>query len=360
MSKKPIPSEQTGVFLPGNSTAELRSYPLPNPGIRQLLLEVGASGICGSDIGYIFNGYKTHKGLDGTPAYRGVIAGHEPCGKVVARGSDAKKFAIGDRVIVYHIVGCGECRNCRSGYFISCSNHNQRESYGWQRDGGHARFILVEEATCIELPDKLSYVDGSLIACGFGTAYEGLVRAKVDGSDSILVVGLGPLGLAVAIIARALGAKQIIGVERSTERLEFAQSLMIFDNVVLSDRNTLKTVFDLTAGHGCDVTVDCSGSLGGRSIAIDCAAEWGQISLLGEGGRLETEVSDSLLHKHLTIQASWVTSLQGMEDLANLLSEKNIHPEVIVSHRFMLADADEAYRLAAHGASGKVVLLPNS
>ena len=349
-----------GVFLPGDSTAELRSYDVPTPGPGQVLLEVGASGICGSDIGYIYRGYKSHKGLDGQPAYHGVVAGHEPCGTVLATGPGVHRVGPGDRVIVYHIVGCGECRNCRAGYFISCTDATRREAYGWQRDGGHAPYLLAEESTCIPLPDSLSFTDGSLIACGFGTAYEGLRRTDVNGADTLLVIGLGPVGLAAAMIARCLGVGRVIGVERTPGRIDFVKSTGLVDDIVVADDASADAVLDLTSGSGCSVAVDCSGSVPGRSTALEGVAEWGRVSLLGEGGRLETEVSDTLLHKQVTIHASWVTSLQGMEDLTALLDRNKVNPEVVVSHRFALSQADEAYRLAADGAAGKVVLLPSA
>jgi len=347
-----------GVFLPGDSTAQVRDYEIAEPGPGQVLIEVGASGICGSDIGYIYRGYKTHKGLDGAPAYRGVVAGHEPCGTVVATGPGVARVGVGDRVVVYHIVGCGDCRNCRAGYFISCSDEHRRESYGWQRDGGHAPLLLAEASTCIPLPEPLTLVDGSLIACGFGTAYEGLRRAAVNGADELLVVGLGPVGLAAAMIGRALGASRVVGVELSAERRAFVDSTGLVDDVVAAGTEALEDVLDLTGRRGCSVTVDASGSAPGRSLALDAAAEWGRVSLLGEGGRMETEVSDTMLHKQLTVHASWVTSLQGMEDLTRLLARESLHPEVVVSHRYGLQEADEAYREAAGGAAGKVVLLP--
>ena len=355
-----FPSTVDGVFLPGDSSAVIRPYDLPAPGRGQVLLEVGASGICGSDIGYIYRGYQSHKGLDGAPAYHGVVAGHEPCGTVVAVGEDCHRVGLSDRVVIYHIVGCGLCRNCRSGYCISCSDESRRQAYGWQRDGGHARYLVAEESTCIPLPDKLTFVDGSLIACGFGTAYEGLIRSRVTGADTLAVVGLGPVGLAAAMIARCFGVRTVIGLERSLERREFVASTGLVDHAVAADDDAVENVLALTRGAGCSVSVDCSGSTPGRSTALNVVSEWGRVSLLGEGGRLETEVSDTLLHKHVTINASWVTSLQGMEDLTLLLARSGVHPEAVVSHRFGLDEADEAYRLAASGAAGKVVLLPSA
>ena len=349
-----------GVFLPGDSTAQVRDYPVPEPSHGQLLIQMGASGICGSDIGYIYRQYKTHKGLDGAPAYKGVIAGHEPSGKVIAAGPGCRRFGEGDDVIVYHIAGCGNCRNCRAGYFISCTDQAHRAAYGWQRDGGHADFVLVDESTCIPLPANLTYVDGALIACGFGTAYEGLRRTGAGGGDTLLVVGLGPVGLAAAMIGRALGVERVIGIEGNSRRVDFVTSLNLIDTIVPVGAEAVDQVMDLTAGVGAQVTLDCSGSTPGRSTAIDTVAEWGRIGLLGEGGRLETEVSDALLHKQVTLTASWVTSLPGMETLTQLLARNGLHPEMVVSHRYPIDQADEAYRVAAEGPTGKVVLVPET
>ncbi|MFV2177921.1 zinc-dependent alcohol dehydrogenase family protein [Actinomadura sp. LOL_011] len=349
-------STMRGVFLPGDSTAVLREYPVPAPGHGQVLIEVGASGICGSDIGFIYREYKGYRGVDG-PANRGVVAGHEPSGRIVATGPGVRRFGVGDRVIVYHIVGCGLCDNCRRGHYISCDSG--RESYGWQRDGGHAPYLLAEERTCVPLPDELSYVDGALIACGFGTAYEGLRRAGVSGDADLLVVGLGPVGLAAGMIGRGMGARRVIGVEPSAARRAWAGTLGVFDATLPSDERAAEAVADLTGRGGAAVTIDCSGSRPGRSLALEAAAEWGHVSLVGEGGDLVTEVSDTLLHKQLTIHASWVTSLPAMSELARNLVGWGLRPEKVISDTFGFSRADEAYALAAGNSEGKVVLVPD-
>jgi threonine dehydrogenase-like Zn-dependent dehydrogenase len=352
------PATMRGIVLPGDSTTELRTYDVPHPGEGEVLVKVGASGICGSDIGYIYRGYKGHVGVAG-PAYRGVIAGHEPAGEIVSVGPGCRRFGIGDRVLLYHIVGCGRCSNCRSGYFISCSSP-ERSSYGWQRDGGHADYLLAAERTCIALPEELSYVDGALISCGFGTAHQGLLRIGVSGADDLLVVGLGPVGLAAAVIGRGLGARRVYGVEVSSLRQNWAAGLGIFDAVLPADESSGRQLAEATAGKGCSRVIECSGNVHGRSTAVAGAAEWGRISFVGEGGRLDTEVSDLLLHKQLTIFASWVTSLQDMERLTVDLVRWGLRPEVIVSDRFGLDEAEEAYALAAGASAGKVVIVPSS
>src|SRR3954447_12849462 len=186
-----------------------------------------ASTICGSDIRAI---YREHLGR-GPEAYRGVIAGHEPAGEIVAAGPGCRRFGVGDRVLLYHISGCGLCDDCRSGYMISCTSP-LRAAYGWQRDGGHADYLLADEHTCIALPDELSYVDGACIACGLGTAYEALTRAETSGRDAVLVVGLGPVGLGAGLLARALGAWSIAGVDVADERLELARAVGAVDTAL--------------------------------------------------------------------------------------------------------------------------------
>jgi threonine dehydrogenase-like Zn-dependent dehydrogenase len=350
-----IPQRTRGVYLPGDSTAVVRELAVPEPGPGELLVRVGASGICGSDIGYIYRGYKGHRGEEGA-AYRGVVAGHEPAGTVVAAGPQVRHFGPGDRILAYHIVGCGACHNCRGGWMISCTSP-VRAAYGWQRDGGHADYILVNERTAISLPDELSFVDGSLIACGFGTAYEGLHRLGVTGADDVVVVGLGPVGLAAGMIARGMGARRVLGVEPSGTRRAWADGLGLFDATAHPDE-AAESLAELTSGVGAQAVIDCSGSQAGRSVAIQSVAEWGRVSLVGEGGNLETEVSDALLHKQVTLYASWVTSVQGMERITADLVRWGLHPEAVVSDRFDLDDAGEAYRLAAGESRGKVVLVP--
>src|SRR5215210_4991318 len=171
-----------GVYLPGERRVEVREVADPTPGERQLVVRMRASTICGSDLRAI---YREHLGR-GPEAYRDVIAGHEPAGDVVEVGAGCRRFSVGDRVLLYHISGCGLCADCRSGYMIGCTSP-LRAAYGWQRDGGHADLLLAEERTCLALPDSLSDLDGASVACQFGTAYEALVRAGASARGALAV-----------------------------------------------------------------------------------------------------------------------------------------------------------------------------
>lgn len=347
-----IPGKMKGAALPGNSTVEIKEYDVPKPGHGQVLVKMKSSTICGSDIRAI---YREHLGK-GPEAYQNVIAGHEPAGQIVQLGQGTKKFKLGDRVIVYHISGCGICHDCRMGYMISCSSP-ARAAYGWQRDGGMADYLLADEKDLVALPDELTYTDGAQVACGFGTSYEGLVKVGISGETAVLVVGLGPVGLATMMLARAMGSDQIVGVELSDYRLSLAKEFGLADHLVKAGPNALEEVNTLSNGHGFERTIDCSASDAGRQLAVQAARQWGKVAFVGEGGTLTINPSPDIIHDQKTIYGSWVTSIWRMEDLVELLVRWNIHPEELVTDRFPLEKAEEAYKLMAKGECGKVAVV---
>lgn len=341
-----------GVILPGNSTVEFRECEIPEPGPGQVLVKMKASTICGSDIRAI---YRKHLGK-GPEAYQGVIAGHEPSGQIEKAGPGCRRFGEGDRVVLYHISGCGICHDCRLGYQISCSAP-QRAAYGWQRDGGMADYCLAEEADCVLLPDRLSYIDGACVACGFGTCYEAIKRIHVSGDDLTLVVGLGPMGLAALMIAKARGATKVIGVDVDDARISLARQLGVADLVLKASEGALANIKEATDGHGCETSIDCSGSPEGRLLAIQGTRQWGRCAFVGEGGTVQFEPSPTVIHSQVTVYGSWVTSLGNMEDLVERMVRWDMHPEITCTHRFPLRKADEAYAIMNEGHCGKVAVV---
>ncbi|MDD4572926.1 MAG: zinc-binding dehydrogenase [Sphaerochaeta sp.] len=340
-----------GAKLPGNSTVAFDKFDIPKPGYGQVLLKTKCSTICGSDIRAI---YREHLGK-GPEGYQNVIAGHEPCGQIVEEGPGLKRFKKGDRVIVYHISGCGVCHECRQGFMISCTS-DKRAAYGWQRDGGMAEYILCDEKDLVLLPDELTYADGAQVACGFGTVYEAIEKVGVSGNDAVLVVGLGPVGLAALMLAKAMGATKLIGIETEPSRIELAKSLGLVDHAFTPSDDIVEKVKAVTGGHGVERSFDCSASDAGRATAIRAARKWGKIAFVGEGGSVHFNPSPDMLHDQKTIYGSWVTSIWKMEDLVEHLVRWNIHPEDLITHRFPLEKADEAYALMANGTSGKVAV----
>ena len=341
-----------GAVLPGNSTAVLKEVAVPEPGHGEVLLRMKASTICGSDIRCI---YHEHLGK-GPEGYQGVIAGHEPCGQIVRTGPGCRRFAAGDRVIVYHISGCGVCNDCRRGYMISCTSEKYRRAYGWQRDGGMADCLLAEEKDLIALPDELTYADGAQVACGFGTVYEGLQKIGIGGNDAVLITGLGPVGLATGALCRKLGARHIIGIDVLPERMKLALDLRLCDEVLPSGPENVADIRKLTGGHGVERAVDCSAHEAARATAIRATRKWGRIVFLGEGGKVEFNPSPDIIHDQKTVFGSWVTSTWLMEELVERLVAWNLHPADLITHRFALEQVGDAYALMASGKCGKVAV----
>lgn len=339
-----------GAVLPGNSTTELREFDVPVPGHGEVLIKVKASTICGSDIRCI---YREHLGKGPEGYQPGMIAGHEPAGQIVACGPGLRRFKAGDRVIVYHISGCGVCNDCRRGYMISCTSP-WRRAYGWQRDGGMAEFLLAEEKDLVALPDGLSYTDGAQVACGFGTVYEALCKIGVNGDHAVLVTGLGPVGLAALKLARALGAHQLIGTDVSPERMALARDLGLADAVIPAGPEAVSAIRDLTRGRGCEKSIECSASEAGRLTAVQATRQWGDIAFVGEGGCCSFQPSPDIIHDQKKIHGSWVTSIWLMEELVERLDRWQLHPADLVTHRLPLERVGEAYALMAEGKCGKV------
>jgi threonine dehydrogenase-like Zn-dependent dehydrogenase len=337
-------------YLPGNSTVEMRTVPVPVPSHGEVLIRVKASTICGSDIRCI---YHEHLGK-GPEGYQGVIAGHEPCGQIVEAGPGCRHFKAGDRVIVYHISGCGVCNDCRRGYMISCTSERFRRAYGWQRDGGMADYMIAEEKDLIALPNQLTYADGAQVACGFGTVYEGLEKIGISGNHAVLITGLGPVGLAAAALCRKLGAEKIIGIDVVDERLKLAKELGLCDATLVSGEDNVAQVKALTGGFGVERAVECSANATARNTAIRATRKWGKMVLIGEGGGFQMNPSPDMIHDQKTLYGSWVTSTWLMEELVERLVRWNLHPASIITHRFSLTQAADAYSLMASGKCGKV------
>ena len=337
-----------GAILPGNRAVMLKEFPIPEPGPGQVLVKMKASTVCGSDIHGI---YRRDSGKKSN-----LIRGHEPCGQIVKVGQYTRRFKVGDRVILYHIAGCGICHNCRMGYMINCTSP-QRAAYGWDRDGGMAEYMLAEENTCVHLPDSLSYIDGAFIACGFGTAWEALTRIRMSAQDDVLVVGLGPVGMAAMVLSRSLGANKVIGVEVVDERLQLCEEFGLGDVLLKADSNVMDKIKEATDGNGCGASIDCSGNPQGRLTAIQGVGQWGRVAFVGEGNTVTFQPSRDIMHKQITIYGSWVTSLGHMEDLVAHLVRCGMHPEAIVTHRFPLEQVGEAFKLMDEGKCGKIAIV---
>ena len=182
-----------GVVFRGNRKLEILDFDDPTPGPGDAIVEMKASGMCGSDLHFYRNnpaevikslGFKdlASRGMsEDTP----IIGGHEPCGRIVALGSavDPRVFKVGDRVTVFHYEGCQHCDHCRSGWTQMCSHG--ADIHGLIKHGGHAQYMKVPVTSLVHLPDEVSYAAGAAISCGTGTAWGALLRLQLTARDTL-------------------------------------------------------------------------------------------------------------------------------------------------------------------------------
>jgi NADPH:quinone reductase-like Zn-dependent oxidoreductase len=187
-----------------------------------------------------------------------------------------------------------------------------------------------------------------------------LLESGICGNHAVLITGLGPVGLAAGALCRKLGAQQIIGIEIARERLELAMQLGVCDHVLAAGPDNVSQVHELTGGNGVERAVDCSANADARATAIRSTRKWGKMVMVGEGGTVTFNPSPNIIHDQKTIFGSWVTSTWLMEELVERLVRWGLHPEDIITHRFTLEQADEAYALMASGRCGKVAVCPTS
>jgi threonine dehydrogenase-like Zn-dependent dehydrogenase len=159
------------------------------------------------------------------------------------------------------------------------------------------------------------------------------------------------------MLAKALGAQTIIGTDIVPERLELATKLKLCDEVLVSGPDNVARVRALTGGYGVEKAVDCSANDQARLTCIQATRKWGKICFIGEGGSVSFQPSPDIIHDQKTIYGSWVTNIWRMEELVERIVRWGIHPEVLITHRFALDKAADAYALMASGKCGKVAVV---
>jgi threonine dehydrogenase-like Zn-dependent dehydrogenase len=349
-----------GVVFLGDRKLELREFPDPTPGPRDVILEIKASGMCGSDL-HVYRAPPQPPGAvaGGIKRQAGVIAGHEPCGVVVAVGTGVgeKEARIGQRVMDHHYDGCGTCKHCRGGWTQMCLEGPV--VYGSGGNGGHARYMKVPVSTLVPLPDALSFVTGAAISCGTGTAWGALKRVNLQGGETIAIFGQGPVGLSATQLAVAMGAR-VIAVDIAAERRQLARELgahELIDPAAAGD--VVAAIRDLTHGEGAHKTLDASSAPDARAAAVRAVRAWGTACFVGERGQVTLDVSPDLLRRQVTLVGSWTFSKQGQAECAEFVADRGVDVERLFTHRWQLDEAEEAYRLFDRQTTGKAVILPS-
>jgi threonine dehydrogenase-like Zn-dependent dehydrogenase len=347
-----------GVVFLGERELELREFPDPRPGPGEVVLAMKASGMCGSDL-HLYRaprsgGAAGRLGLGG--AGDPVIAGHEPCGVVLERGPGVleSEAPTGARVMNHHYRGCGRCQHCRAGWAQLCPHGIV--VYGVTGHGGHAPYMRVPVSTLVPLPDELSWEEGAAISCGTGTAYQALRRLDISGRDTLAVFGQGPVGLSATMLGVAMGAR-VVAIDVGRERRELGRAFGAEHALDPAATDVVTALRELTDGEGVDAALDCTGHPEARRQAVRATRTWGRVGLVGEGAHVTFEVSPDLLRRQLTLHASWTFSTLIQAECARFIVRRRVPLRRLLTHRFRLEQAAEAYRLFDTQTTGKGVFV---
>src|SRR2546428_4739851 len=273
-----------GVVFLGDRKLELREFPDPAPGPRDVILEIKASGMCGSDL----HNYRAPSNPGGavTGGIRraaGMIAGHEPCGVVAAVGSGVteKEARVGQRVMDHHYDGCGTCKHCRAGWTQMCL-----EGAVGDGSGGHGRTAQDKEGPASTLgppPRSPSFGTGAAISCGTGTAWGARKRINLQGGETIAIFGQGPVGLSATQFAVVMGAR-VIAIDVAPERRKLAQAFGAHEGIDPKAGAVVAAIRRLTHGEGAHKTLDASSAPEARAAAVRSVRSGGTACFVGERG----------------------------------------------------------------------------
>lgn len=337
-----------GVIFPGDRTVELAVFPDPTPGPGEVVLEIKASGMCGSDLHH----YRRPPNPDVPP----IIEGHEPCGIVVAVGAGVQgPYAkVGGRVMVHHYHGCTDCGHCKSGWPQLCEEVPV-QVYGNNQHGAHAPYLKVPATTLVPLDERLSFAAGAAISCGTGTAWGAIDRLHLTGRDTVAIFGQGPVGLSATMLAKAMGAR-VIALDIDESRLATAKDFGADFLVNPRDGRAIEAVKDLTGGHGANAAIETSGGKTVGPDAIGCVAVWGKVCMVGLGSEISVSVARHL-KKQVTVMTSWTMSIQAQRACAEFCIERGIDLDRLFTNNWTLDQADEAYKWFDKQNSGKGVFL---
>ncbi|HUU73058.1 MAG TPA: zinc-binding dehydrogenase [Burkholderiales bacterium] len=348
-----------GVVFPGNRQLEILDFPDPVPGPGEVVLEIKASGMCGSDL-------KFYRPKDGAASLGlgnlsgPIIAGHEPCGVVAAVGPGVpeNQAKVGMRVMVHHYRGCGVCEHCSTGWMQMC-DEGVKEVYGATGHGAHAKYMKCPARTLVALPDELSFEAGAAISCGTGTAWGALHRLDLQGDQTIAVFGQGPVGLSATLLASQMGAR-VIALDTGEERLQRAKEFGAVALInPLKTENVVEAIKELTHGRGAHASMDCSSAPTARTQSVQCVRSWGKACFVGEGDTVTLNVSNDMLRRQVTVIGSWTFSTIGQGKCAEYVADREIVLDRLFTHRWKLEQAKEAYELFDKQTSGKGVILPS-
>src|SRR5215469_8670080 len=352
-----IPATMLAAVYRGKDDVRMETVPVPAIGPGELLIRVHTCGICGTDL------KKISTGSHSAPR----IFGHETTGVVVSAGKAVKTFHIGDRVMVFHHVPCRQCYYCRHKTFAQCETYKKVGcTAGFEPSGGgFAEYVrvmdwIVDQGT-VKIPHSISFEQACFVE-PVNTCMKGINSLRLEPDETVLVIGQGPIGLILSVLAKRTGAR-VITSDLYSQRLTISESFGLGPTIDASRKDVTQSVREMTDGRGADAVILAVGGNGLIRPAMEATRPGGRVLLFAQTARGEVVVDPaSICVDEKTLLGSYSASVELQEESVHFVMGREMELERLISHRFPLTRALEALELAAHPQpdSMKIVIQPGS
>lgn len=328
---------------------EFAEVPKPKITEDEVLIEVKAAAICGSDLGI----------YDYTPAYSKmrlpVVMGHEFSGRITEAGPQVKGYAVGDRVLAESVKACGVCVNCRSGHENLC---DASTLFGIHVDGGMAEYVAVPYRLLHRLPEELSFEEGALIEPLSNALHFVKDCTPIKLGDLVVVQGCGPIGIFSAQLFRLAGAQVIVtGVNVDTERFKIAGGLGL-ETVNVEKDDLAKLVLERTGGRGADIAFVATGAAPAVAQATQIVKKRGQVTVIGIFGRPVEVPMTQVVRREITLSGAYDAKPENFDQSLSLARRGAVKVRELITHRLPLEKAGEAFEAAKSRVGCKVEFIP--
>jgi len=333
------------VVIAGERQAAVVEVPDPEPKEDWALVKVHVAPMCTEYKAFVAGSQVEH-------------LGHEAVGEVVAVAQPCK-VEVGDRVVVQPQYPCGKCRLCVAGDYIRCRNTYDFAEFTGSREGSAtmAQYVLKPSWLLSPIPEDVSYEHASLAICALGPTFGAFADMSLSAFDTVLICGLGPVGLGGIINAYFRGAR-VIGVEPQAERRERAAQLGTTHMLDPADDGTLDQIMDLTDGQGVDCSVDCAGSLDAQRLCLRATRRMGRMSFVALAvEEFAIKGTPDLVQTGIKLSGAWHYNLNDYPKVMQVIRASPVIDRLI-SHVFPLSQVQEAFETSASLTSGKILLKP--
>jgi L-iditol 2-dehydrogenase len=334
-----------------DGASELRDMPVPEPGPKDVLVEVAYVGVCGTDPHMHHNLVKFDFNFP-------FIMGHEFAGTIVAAGPEVNGWRVGQRVTAEtHAEYCGECLFCRGNFYQCC---RRRKGFGFHVNGAFTKYVRVPARILHRVPEGVDLKAAALTE-PLCVAYQAVVNnSRVNPADLVVVIGPGPIGLLCAKMASLAGASEIVmlGTDGDDGRLQLSLECGATLTINCSREDALAKIMSLGDGLGANLVVDTAGSSPTLKLSLDAVRPGGQITKIGWGPGPVGFSLDQLIAKAATLKGSFSHTWSVWEASLRLIESGQVDLERLVSHVLPLDRWEEAFHLIDSKEGVKVVLTP--